>query len=93
MPPQLTIPGDALSEKRAAGPPALSTRSVLSLLQRCRFAFRKWRRGETSLHDLSERELMDIGLTRGEIDCLDASRAIERLRDGAAHLWQSRGVI
>jgi len=45
------------------------------------------------LHDLSERELMDIGLTPSDIDCIVAGRAIERLRDGTMYLWLSRGVM
>ncbi|WP_166303313.1 DUF1127 domain-containing protein [Bradyrhizobium sp. 2S1] len=87
---------DAFSEKEAAGPPVASTRSLLGLLQGYWRAFRNWRqraRSRVSLHDLSDRELMDIGLTQGEIDCLVAGRAIERLREGATYLWLSRGVM
>jgi uncharacterized protein YjiS (DUF1127 family) len=93
----IAAPRDALSEKDAAGPPAASTRSVLSLLKgfwRASQERRQRQRLRTSLHDLSDRELMDIGVTRAEIDCIAAHRAIERLRDGTAHLWiRSRGVI
>jgi uncharacterized protein YjiS (DUF1127 family) len=84
---------DAFSEKEAAGPPVASTRSVLSLLQGYWRAFRERRQRErlrVSLHDLSDRELMDIGLTRSDIDYIVADRAIERLRDGT---WLSRGVM
>ena len=88
---------DALSEKDAAGPPAASTRSVLSLLKGYWRGFqerRQRRRVRVSLHDLSDRELMDIGVTRAEIDCIAAHRAIDRLRDGTTHLWTlSRGVM
>jgi uncharacterized protein YjiS (DUF1127 family) len=87
---------DAFSEKEAAGPPAASTRSVLSLLQGYWRAFQDRRQRErlrVSLHDLSDRELMDIGLTPGDIDYIVAHRAIERLRDGTTHLWMSRGVM
>ena len=80
---------DAFPEKEAAGPPVASTRRVLSLLEGYWRAFRKWRqreRSRLSLHDLSDRELMDIGLTSSEIDYIDASRAIERLRDGMRYL-------
>lgn len=62
---------------------------VLSLLAGYWLAFRKWRQRERlrlSLHDLSDRELMDIGLTSSEIDHIDASRAIERLKDSMRHL-------
>jgi uncharacterized protein YjiS (DUF1127 family) len=84
---------DAFSEKEAAGPPVASTRSVSSLLQRYWRAFRKRRQRErlrANLHDLSDRELMDIGLTRSDIDYIVDGRAIERLRDGT---WLSRGVM
>jgi len=88
---------DALSEKDAAGPPAASTRSVLSLLKGYWRALQERRRRQglrASLHELSDRELMDIGVTRAEIDYLAAHRAIDRLRDGTTHLWiSSRGVM
>ncbi|GKQ52727.1 DUF1127 domain-containing protein [Bradyrhizobium sp. Ce-3] len=87
---------DAFSEKQAAGPPLASTRSVLGLLGRCWRAFQKRRqraRLRVSLRDLSERELMDIGLTQGDIDRIVAGRAIERLRDDTAYLWLSRGLM
>jgi uncharacterized protein YjiS (DUF1127 family) len=80
---------DAFSEKEAPGPPVASTWSVLSLLEGYWRAFRKWRQRErlrVSLHDLSDRELMDIGLTSSEIDYIVAGRAIERLRDGMRYL-------
>jgi uncharacterized protein YjiS (DUF1127 family) len=83
---------DAVSEKEAAAP----MQSVLSLLKGYWRAFQKGRQRErlrVSLHDLSDRELIDIGLTRGDIDYIVAHRAIERLRDGTTHLWWSRGVM
>jgi len=88
---------DALSDKdAAAGPPAASTRSALSLLKGYWRAFQEQRQRQrlrSSLHDLSDRELMDIGVTRAEIDCIAAHRAIDRLRD-TTHLWMlSRGVM
>ena len=88
---------DTLSEKDAAGPPAASTRSVSSLLKRCWRAFQEQRQRQrlrSSLYDLSDRELIDIGVTRAEIDCIAAHRALDRLRDGTTHLWMlSRGVM
>jgi len=87
---------DALSEKNAAGPPAASERSVLSLVTRYWRAFqdsRRRRRLRVGLRDLSESQLMDIGVPQGDIDCIAAHRAIERLRDGMTHLWLSRGVM
>ena len=77
---------DALSEKDAAGPPVASTRSVLSVLRGYWRAFRRRRQAE-SLHNLSDRELTDIGLTPGDIDHLVARRDFERLGDGTTHLW------
>lgn len=83
----------AFAEKEAAGPPVASMRSVLSVLRGYWRAFRKRRQRErlrVSLHDLSDRELTDIGLTRSDIDYILAGRAIERLRDGT---WLSRGMM
>ena len=88
--------GDAFSEKEAAGPPAGSARSILSLLKGCWRALQERRRGErlrVSLHGLSEKELMDIGLTSSDIDYIAARRAVERLRDGMTYPWLSRGVM
>jgi uncharacterized protein YjiS (DUF1127 family) len=67
------------------------TRNVLSLLKRYWRAFGEWQRQrpQTSLHDLSDRELMDIGVTRGEIDHIAPHRAIDALRDSI----HSRGVM
>ena len=87
---------DAFSEKEAAGPPVVLTRSALSLLQGYWRAFRKRRQREGvrgNLHDLSDRALMDIGLTPSDIDCIVAGRAIARLRGGTTYLWLSRGVM
>ena len=84
---------DALSGKDAAAPTAASTRSVLGLLKRYWRAFQE--RGQSSrvtLQDLSDRELMDIGLTRGEIDYIAPQRAIDRLRDSTTHLWGRGGM-
>lgn len=83
---------DALSEKDAAGPPA-ATRSVLGLLRQYWRAFQDWRQSpQLTLQDLSDRELMDIGLTRGEVDYLTPQRAIEKLRDSTTHLWSRGGM-
>lgn len=84
---------DALSEKDAAGPTAASTRSVLSLLKQYWRAFQQRRQGQlVTLQDLSDRELMDIGLTRGEIDYFTPERAIERLRHSTSSLWGRGGM-
>ena len=85
---------DALSEKDAAGPPAASTRGVLALLRQFWGVLQARRRGpQLNLQDLSDRELADIGLTRGEIDYLTPQRAVERRRDStAAFLWNRGGM-
>lgn len=87
---------DALAEKDAAGPPAVSTPGILSWLKRCWRTLqeqRQRRRSLGSVHHLSDRELMDIGLTRGELDYIAAHRALERLRDSTTYLMLSRGVM
>ena len=46
-----------------------STQSVSSFLGRCLVAFQEWCKREQlqELCDLSDRDLMDIGISRGEI--------------------------
>lgn len=84
---------DALPDEDAAGPAAASTRSVLGLLRRVWLAFQERRRNQRlTLQDLSDRELMDIGLTRSEIDYLTPQRAIDRLRDSTRYLWNRGGM-
>jgi len=85
-----------LPEKDAAGLTAASMRSVMSLLKRYWRAFREWRRRQSvraTLHELSDRELMDIGLTRGEIDYIAGRRAIDTLKDSTTLWIMSRGVM
>ena len=83
---------DALSEKDA-GPAAASTRGVLGLLKRAWLAFLERRQNSRlTVQDLSDRELMDIGLTRGEVDYLSPQRAVDRLRDSTRHLWNRGGL-
>jgi uncharacterized protein YjiS (DUF1127 family) len=86
---------DAVSEKDAAGPTAASTRNVLGLLKRYWRAFQERRQRQSlraGLADLSDRELMDIGLTRGEIDYITPQRAIDRLRDSTMYLLNRGGM-
>src|SRR5262245_29736465 len=87
------------TERDAAGlgldPSIASARSVLSLLKRYWRAFQERRQRQSlrvNLQDLSDIELMDIGLTRGEIDYFTPERAIDTLRDSMTYLW-SRGVM
>lgn len=83
---------EVLSEKDAAGSPAAPTRSILSVLKQHWRALRERRQSpRLTLHDLSDRELMDIGVTRAEIDYLTPQRAIDRLRDSTTYLW-TRGI-
>jgi uncharacterized protein YjiS (DUF1127 family) len=91
MPPQQT--NITAATERDAARLRLDLSIVLSLLRRCWRAFQKWRpRSRVTLQDLSDRELMDIGLTRGEIDCIAPERAIERLRDSTTTLWGRGGM-
>ena len=62
------------------GQTAVSTRRVSSLLKTYWGAFqerRKCQRLRATLCDLSDRELMDIGTTRGEIDYIASNRGID----------------
>jgi uncharacterized protein YjiS (DUF1127 family) len=82
---------DAISEKEAAGPPVGSARGILGLLREYWRTFRKRRQRKSScvsLHELSDRDLKDIGLTPDD-NYIFAHRAIERLRDATIHLSRS----
>jgi uncharacterized protein YjiS (DUF1127 family) len=62
------------------GQAAASTRRVSSLLKRYWGVFLERRKREklrANLYDLSDRELMDIGATRGEIDYVASNRSID----------------
>jgi uncharacterized protein YjiS (DUF1127 family) len=92
--PSVAAPAAAFAKEQTARPPDASTRSVSGLLLRYWRAFRQRRRYErlrVGLYDMSDRELMDIGLTSTNIDYIAARRAIERLKDGTMYLWPSRG--
>ena len=57
-----------------------STQRVSSVLRSCWSAFHQWRKRDrlrTELHGLSDRELMDIGITRGEIDYFASRRVVD----------------
>jgi len=77
------------------GQTAASTRRVSSFFKRYWGAFQERRKRQklrATLYDLSDRELMDIGTTRGEIDdvaldrSIDPRRGIHQLRDAAIGL-------
>ena len=92
MPPQQT---NITSETEGAPRASHRRAHPQSLLARYWRAFQdwRWRQGpQIALQDLSDRELMDIGLTRGEIDYISPERAIDRLRDRTTALW-GRGVM
>lgn len=80
----------ALPDKDAAGSAAPD---VCGLLKRAWLAFQERRRNpQLTLRDLSDRELMDIGLTRGELDYLTPRRSIDKLRDRTWYLWSRSGM-
>jgi len=91
MPPQRTNITAAPEGDAARLRPDLSI--VLSLLRRYWRAFQeRWPRAQVTLQDLSDRELTDIGLSRGEIDSIAPERALDRLRDNARTLWGRGGM-
>lgn len=60
--------------------PVTGRRQVYSPLETYWNAFQEWRRRQrvvASLCDLSDRELVDIGITRGEIDYLASHRGCD----------------
>jgi uncharacterized protein YjiS (DUF1127 family) len=60
--------------------PVTARRQVYSPLEAYWNAFQEWRKRRrllTNLCDLSDRELMDIGITRGEIDYLASYRGCD----------------
>jgi uncharacterized protein YjiS (DUF1127 family) len=62
------------------GQTAASTRRVSRFFKRYWSAFQEWRKRQrlrATLCDLSDRELMDIGTTRGEIDYVASNRDID----------------
>jgi uncharacterized protein YjiS (DUF1127 family) len=67
---------DAAGLRRAA----VSMRRVPGLLRRFWDALRQWRRRDRliiELSSMSDRELMDIGTTRGEIDYIASNRGVD----------------
>ena len=59
--------------------PANAKRQVYSPLETYWNAFQEWRKRQrlANLCDLSDRELMDIGITRSEIDYLASHRGFD----------------
>ncbi|WP_247438213.1 DUF1127 domain-containing protein [Bradyrhizobium sp. 44] len=92
MPPQQT---NITSQTEGLPVELVSTWGIPGLLARYWRALQdwRWRHGpQIALQDLSDRQLMDIGLTRGEVDYIAPERAIDALRDRATHPW-GRGVM
>jgi uncharacterized protein YjiS (DUF1127 family) len=61
-------------------PPTASTRRVSGAFKNFWDAFQEWRKWErlrTDFCNLSDRELMDIGMTRGEVDYVASNRSID----------------
>jgi uncharacterized protein YjiS (DUF1127 family) len=93
----IALVNEAIGDTVATARPAAATRGVVDWLGRCWRAFQERRHREglrVTLQELSDRQLMDIGVTRAEIDYIAAHRAIDRLRDSTTNLWiMSRGVM
>jgi uncharacterized protein YjiS (DUF1127 family) len=67
-------------DTRELRPMALSTGRVSSLLEKCRRAIQERRerqRVRVALDYLSDTELRDIGITRGEIDYVACNRSLD----------------
>ena len=57
-----------------------STQRVSNFLESCWGAFLQWRKRDrlrTELYGLNDRELIDIGITRGEIDYFASNRGVD----------------
>ncbi len=93
MPPQPTnVTSDAVSE---AARLRFDLSLLSSLIRRCWRAFQSWRlrqRSTSNFQNLSDRQLMDIGLTRGDIDSVNPDRAVDRIRARAVDLWSRGGM-
>jgi uncharacterized protein YjiS (DUF1127 family) len=62
------------------GEAAASTQHVFGFVKRCWDAFQERRKRQSlraTLCDLSDRELMDIGTSRGEIDYVASNRGVD----------------
>ncbi|MDA9499716.1 hypothetical protein [Bradyrhizobium sp. CCBAU 11357] len=87
----VATPGHALSGREAAA--AARAQSLLGLPRRYWRAVREWLlHPRVSVLDLSDRALMDIGLTRSEIDHLTPGRAIDTLRERTSYLLSRGGI-
>ncbi len=88
MSPQTSI--IPITGSNAARPAPAPQRSVLDAVRRIWAAFQQRRQSEslrTSLQALSDRELIDIGLTRAEIDYVTAEPAIDGSQADTTYPW------
>ncbi|CAL78254.1 hypothetical protein BRADO4516 [Bradyrhizobium sp. ORS 278] len=93
-PASVTLLREAAPEKNAAAPPGISgLRGMLAQLWHAFQDGRRLRRLRIQLVDLSETQLIDIGVNRADIEHIAAHRALEKLKDNTAHLMMSRGVM
>jgi uncharacterized protein YjiS (DUF1127 family) len=84
------IATDLAPDHDAGAPPATWARRISRLVKHCWRVIQEQRQRDrlrVALCHMSERELMDIGVTRTEIDCIAAHRAVDRLRDGTDSMW------
>lgn len=87
----VATPRGALPRGEDAGAAAEPAQSLLGLLKQYWDALRR-RHSQVALQGLSDRELRDIGLTRGEVYHLSPGRAIDALRDRARYLLNHSGM-
>ena len=91
--PSAATPQSDLSRSEGVGAAAEPAPSLLGVLEQYWRAFRGWyRSSRVILQDLSDRELRDIGLTRGEVDHLATGRTIDALRERARSLLNHTGM-
>ena len=79
----------AAAENKVAASPAAATQSILTILKQYWRRLQKRRQRQRlsiALHELSERELTDIGVTRAEIETITAHRTLDRLKSGMTRL-------
>jgi uncharacterized protein YjiS (DUF1127 family) len=83
----------APAENKAAASPATATRSIVTNLARCwqRWRERRRRQRRIALHELSERELTDIGVTRVDIEYISALQELDRLKSDTT-MWTRSGA-
>jgi uncharacterized protein YjiS (DUF1127 family) len=92
--PDVVLAAHVPLDNTAAGSPDTATRLILTILARYWRSWREWRQRQRlriALHELSERELTDIGLARADIEYITAHRALDRLKSDTT-LWTRSGA-